>query len=87
MKFKLKSKRRYHRHSGMKIKLKKQTVYTVAAIWLWLFAGIISASFFLDGTVLSPLRVALMAHFGWIMFLLPIFLLSLSTLFLRSNQI
>ena len=86
MKFKLKSKRRYHRHSGMKIKLKKQTVYTVAAIWLWLFAGIISASFFLDGTVLSPLRVALMAHFGWIMFLLPIFLLSLSTLFFKIKS-
>lgn len=70
----------------MKMKLKKQTVYTVAAIWLWLFAGIISLSFFLDGGILSPLREALLRHFGWIMFLIPIFLLSLSTLFFKIKS-
>lgn len=86
MKFSLKSRRKYHRHSGMKLKLKKQTVYTVAAIWLWLFAGIISVSFFLEGNMLSPLRVALIDHFGWIMFPLPIFLLSLSTLFFKVKS-
>lgn len=86
MKFKFKSKRKYRRHSGLKVKLKKQTVYTVAAIWLWLFAGIISVSFFLDGDMLSPLREALIAHVGWIMFPLPIFLLSLSTLFFKSKS-
>ena len=86
MKFKFKSKRKYRRHSGLKVKLKKQTVYTVAAIWLWLFAGIISVSFFLDGDMLSPLREALIAHIGWIMFPLPIFLFSLSTLFFKSKS-
>lgn len=86
MKFKFKSKRKYRRHGGLKVKLKKQTVYTVAAIWLWLFAGIISVSFFLDGDMLSPLREALIAHIGWIMFPLPILLFSLSTLFFKSKS-
>lgn len=86
MKVKHKSKRKYHRRRGFGVKLKKQTVFTVAAIWLWLFAIIIFLSFFGQGDVLIPLREALASHIGWMMYPLPIFLISLSTLFFKVKS-
>ncbi len=85
-KFKSKPKRRYHKRRGFGLKLKKQTIYTVAAIWFWLFAGIICLSFFGEGQMLSTLRNALNSHFGWIMYPLPIFLISASTLFFKVKS-
>ncbi len=85
-KFKSKSKRKYHKRRGLGLKLKKQTIYTVAAIWFWLFAAAICLSFFGEGQMLSSLRSALTNHFGWIMFLLPIFLISASTLFFKVKS-
>lgn len=83
---KQKSRRKYHKHRGLGLKLKKQTVYTVAAIWFWLFAGIISLSFFGEGDMLSSLRTSLFNHFGWIMYILPIFFVSASTLFFKVKS-
>lgn len=81
-----KHKRKYkHRKKGG-LKLKKQTVYTVAAIWLWLFAGFICLSFFGEGEIFSALRLNLTEHIGWIMFPLPLFLVSLSTLFFKTKS-
>jgi len=81
-----KSKRKYHKRKGFGLKLKKQTVYTVAAIWFWLFAAAICLSFFGEGAMLSSLRESLVGHFGWVMFLLPIFLISASTLFFKVKS-
>ncbi len=87
MAFKLKkSKRKYHKRKGFGLKLKKQTVYTVAAIWFWLFAGAICLSFFGEGSMLSSLRESLMGRFGWVMYILPIFLVSASTLFFKVKS-
>ncbi len=87
MAFKLKKpKRKYHKRKGFGLKLKKQTVYTVAAIWFWLFAGAICLSFFGEGSMLSSLRESLTSHFGWIMYVLPIFLVSASTLFFKVKS-
>lgn len=87
MAFKLKkSKRKYHKRKGIGLKLKKQTVYTVAAIWFWLFAAAISLSFFGEGAMLSSLRTSLIDHFGWVMYLIPIFLVSASTLFFKVKS-
>lgn len=84
--FRFKSRRKYHRRSRFGVKLKKQTVYTVAAIWLWLFAAVICLSFFGEGEMLSVLRDALSRHFGWVMYVLPLFLISLSTLFFKIKS-
>lgn len=81
-----KRRRRYHKRGPLSFKLKKQTVYTVGAIWLWLFAAIISFSFFLEGELLTRLRDELFWHFGWIMFLLPPFLVALSFLFFKIKS-
>lgn len=79
-------KRRYKKHSPLHFKLKQQTVYTVGAIWLWLFAASITLSFFGEGAVLVMLRNALLAHVGWIMYVLPPFLVALSFLFFKVKS-
>ena len=86
MKLKTKSKRKYHKRTKFGVKLKKQTVFTVAAIWLWLFALLIFLSFFGQGDMLTVLRDALSTHIGWVMYPLPIFLISLSTLFFKVKS-
>lgn len=70
----------------MAIKLKKQTVYTVAAIWLWLFAGTITLSFFGETRLLSQLRVELDSHIGWIMYGVPPLLVTISFLFFKLKS-
>ncbi len=85
-KLRFKHKRKYHKRKGFGVKLKKQTVYTVAAIWFWLFAAAISLSFFGEGAMLASLRESLLDHFGWVMYILPIFLVSASTLFFKVKS-
>lgn len=79
-------KRRYKKHSFLHFKLKQQTVYAVGAIWLWLFAASITLSFFGEGAVLVMLRNALITHVGWIMYVLPPFLVALSFLFFKVKS-
>lgn len=78
-----KSRRKYHKRSPFNLKLKKQTVYTVGAIWLWLFAGAVTISFFAEGTLLTKLREELTYHIGWTMYGLPPFLVALSLQFFK----
>lgn len=68
------------------MKLKKQTVYTVSAIWLWIFSAIIILSFFGEGTTLMRLRDGLYTKIGWLMYPLPVFLVSLSLLFFKVKS-
>jgi S-DNA-T family DNA segregation ATPase FtsK/SpoIIIE len=79
-------RRHYHKRSPFTLKLKKQTVYTVGAIWLWLFAGTITLSFFGDGVLLTRLREELTINLGWIMYGLPPFLVALSFLFFKIKS-
>ena len=79
-------KRKYRRHNPFALKLKQQTVYTVAAIWLWLFAGIVTLSFFGEGALLTRLREELLLHLGWTMYALPPFLVTLSFLFFKLKS-
>jgi len=79
-------KRRYHKRSPFHLKLKKQTVYTVGAIWLWLVAAIITLAFFGEGALFTRLREELTIHVGWIMYGLPPFLVALSFLFFKIKS-
>jgi S-DNA-T family DNA segregation ATPase FtsK/SpoIIIE len=80
-------KRNYKKRGPFKMmKLKKQTVYTVAAIWLWLFSAIILLSFFTDAKMLSPLREELYGSLGWAMYPLPPLLVSISLLFFKIKS-
>ncbi len=79
-------RRRYHKRSPFQLKLKKQTVYTVGAIWLWLFAAIVTLSFFGEGVLFTKLREELTFNIGWIMYGLPPFLVTLSFLFFKIKS-
>ena len=83
-----KRKRHYHkrRKSFGVVRLKKQTVYTVAAIWMWLFAGTITLAFFGEGSVLTSLRDEITYHIGWGMYGLPPFLVTASFLFFKVKS-
>ena len=78
--------RHYKKHSFFKMKLKQKTVYTVGAIWLWLFAGTILVSFFGDARILSPLRDELYGQLGWGMYPLPPLLIIASLLFFKIKS-
>lgn len=75
-------KRTYHKNP-FKIKVKKQTIYTVMAIWVWFFAIAIVLSFAWDTPQLAVFRDELYLHIGWGMYTLPPFLVLLSFLFLK----
>lgn len=79
-------KRKYHKRNHFGLKLKQQTVYTVAAIWLWLVAAIVTLSFFGEGSLLTRLREELLYHVGWTMFGLPPFFVALSLLFFKIKS-
>lgn len=82
-----KRKRKYRRRGGFKfLKLKKETVYTVGAIWLWGFALMITVSFFGEGPYLARLREELDSHVGWTRYALPPFLVALSFLFFKIKS-
>lgn len=83
---KWKHKRKYRKRKLFKLKLKKQTVYTVGAIWLWIFAAFITLSFFGEGVLLNRLRDELVMQVGWTYYLLPPFLISLSFLFFKVKS-
>ena len=58
----------------------------MAAVWLWLFAGIITLSFFGEGVLLNRLREELLLHIGWTMYGLPPFLVTLSLSFFKLKS-
>ena len=79
-------KRHYRKRGPFHLKLKKQTVYTVAAVWLWLFSAAIFLSFFGEGTALSQLRDAIYTKIGPILYPLPVYLISVSFLFFKVKS-
>jgi len=80
-------KRKYKKRSKVgNLKLKKQTLDTIGAIWLWLFAAIVTLSFFGEASVLVKLRMELTYQIGWTYYLLPPFLVSLSLLLFKVKS-
>ncbi len=70
---------RYYRRK-VRLKLKKQTINTIAAITLFGVAGIIFLSFFQEGTVLARVRDEVVGLFGWGALLLPVLFVSYGAL-------
>lgn len=71
-----------HYKRRMKLKLKKNTVYTIAAVMLLGVAGIIGLSFFQEGTMLARVREEIINYFGWTAMLLPLLFASFAALLL-----
>jgi S-DNA-T family DNA segregation ATPase FtsK/SpoIIIE len=79
-------KRKYRKHGPFRMKIKKQTVMTVAAIWMWLIAGTVLLSFFGDGSPVHQLRDELYGQIGWAMYPLPPLLGLLSLQFFKIKS-
>jgi len=79
-------KRRYRKRGPFNLKLKKQTVYTVCAIWLWIFSAAIFLSFFGEGSALSRLHDDIYTQIGWAIYPLPVYMVLLSLLFFKVKS-
>lgn len=70
-------KRKYHKRKGFKLKLRKDTVYTLSAVFL-IFAGLaLLLSYSNRGNLLITLNAYLTGYFGPIAFVVPINLMLL----------
>ncbi|MBI4991280.1 DNA translocase FtsK [Candidatus Gottesmanbacteria bacterium] len=74
---------RYRRRKLFRFRLKKDTVYTIFAILLIGSGSLVALSFFQNGTYLDVVRTNAVDKFGWGAYLLPLVLISLSSLFLK----
>ncbi len=81
------AKRRKYRHrSHFKIKLKKETVKTIGAIWMWLIAATIFLSFFGSGSPIHMIHDELFGQVGWATYVIPGILVVMSLLFFKLKH-
>lgn len=73
--------RRYRRRSIFKLKLKKETVYTLFSLALIIFSALALLSFTRNGLFLIKLNNALIKNFGWGALLFPINLMLIGLFF------
>lgn len=66
-----------------RIRLKQQTIYTIASVTLIAFAGVIFLSYFQEGIVLTRVREEIINFFGWGGFLFAFLIASLGLVLLR----
>ena len=76
-------RRRYYTRSLLKLKLKKQTIYSLSSVFLLGAAGISALSFTQQGTFLTKIYNLEIENFGWGMLGLPIILALYGLIFLR----
>lgn len=75
--------RRYRRRSIFKLKLKKETVYTLFSLALIIFSALSLLSFTRNGLFLVKLNNALLKNFGWGALFFPISTLLIGLFFAR----
>lgn len=76
-------RRRYKKRIFKKLKIKKQTVYTIFSILLLCFSLLIWLSFVQEGTLMDFTREKVLYYFGWGGYLFPLVMISLSLLLLK----
>ncbi len=76
-------RRRYYTRSLLKLKLKKQTIYSLSSVFLLGAAGLSALSFTQQGTFLTKIYNLEIENFGWGMLGLPIILALYGLIFLR----
>lgn len=73
----------YRRRRSFRFKLRKETIYTIFALGLFLGAVLTTLSFLKTDGVFLPLNTTLYYYFGWTSFLFPLLLFFFSFLLLR----
>ncbi|MBI3984414.1 MAG: DNA translocase FtsK [Candidatus Levybacteria bacterium] len=77
------AKRRHYQKQKFKIKLKKNTVYSIFAFGVILSGILLGSSFAKTGPALTTINDYIKAYFGFLSFLVPILLIILGFFFLR----
>ena len=77
------ARRKYGRRSKFKIKLRKNTVYSIFAFGQILLGGLLLLSFTKSGTTLNFLNEALSHFFGGLSFLVPVAFILFGLLFMH----
>lgn len=78
-------RKRHYKRRGFKIKLKKDTIYTIFSVGLLLVGLFFLLSFTRSGESLVLINEVLKKHFGWTAFLAPFVLIFFSLLFFRMK--
>lgn len=79
-------KRSSHRKKGLKLKLKKNTVYTIFSLGTFLLTALTLLSFTKSGESLIQVNEFLLTRFGWTSYLFPFALLFFAFLFLHLKN-
>lgn len=74
--------RRYRKRKNTHFKIKGKTIFTIFAVALVATSALVTISYFQSGSVLSVIHIIVNEKFGWGGILLPLVLLSVSSLFL-----
>lgn len=77
------AKRHYRRRKGFKLKLRKETIYTIFSLGIILIGILLVLSFSKSGEVFTVANNLLQKYFGFTSFLFPIVLIIFGFLFLR----
>ena len=80
-----KRRRKGLRKQPFKLKLKRETVYSISSTAILALAGLIILSFARQGNLLIALNIFLLRLFGWGTFLLPFLFLSAGLMLTRLN--
>src|SRR3989344_2840882 len=78
-------RRKSSRRSRTKFRLKKQTLYTIFAVLLWIGAGFLFLAFGQQGELQVKLFALLYSLMGWGVYLLPFNLIALGFLIIGSK--
>lgn len=79
-------KRHYSKRKNFKVKLKKDTIYTLSSIVLILLGILLLFSYTKNGEVLSIINNYLVSYFGFMSFLIPINAIFIGLLFTRIRS-
>lgn len=64
------------RKTAFKIKLKKDTIYSIASVLLFSFSALIAISFSRQGVLLAKINLFISTQFGWTALILPFIILA-----------
>jgi S-DNA-T family DNA segregation ATPase FtsK/SpoIIIE len=80
---KKRGRKRGRRKDPFKLSLKKETVYSVSSTLLFVLAGLILLSFARTGSLLIALNQFLVDYFGWVIVIIPFWLITMGLMLTR----
>ncbi len=80
------ARRKYHHRRNFKVKLRKETIYTIFALGFLAVGGLLLLSFLKSGTSFEKINNLLQVYFGWVSIFTPIVFILFGFFFLRLKM-